>query len=380
MDRIKRTAKFSLLGCLALILYGIATSSGAGWMYVISASLAGVLGVSALFALGSALGVEVKRRAPLVGTAGEPLACTLEVRNTGWFSRTLLDLEDNFAGGTGRAVAARVKRGTSERLECVVESPRRGVYSGGEVRVESTAPFGLLSGRRRLRVSSSAMIYPRTFEVAGLPRPASSEAAESGRDEASTPHRGAGGEFWGVREYRPGDPARLIAWRQSARSIPAGRLAVMEMARETDPPFTVALDLDVRAPREAREMAVSAAASLLLRALGEGREAVADAGEQHAPFPENPDADAILSWCAALQPSHPSKLERARVKITPSLRHLRAEDLGSETVALISCREFAGPGPWMTPEEERKFMDAAEAAEKRAVRLGPDVSEPWRIA
>ncbi len=440
MRRMKKMAKFSLLGCLALILYGIATSSGAGWMYVISASLAGVIAVSILSTFSNTRGVEAKRHSPPVGTAGEPLACALEIRNSGKLSKTLLEIEDDFAGGKGRAVAARIKPGAPERLEYAVENPRRGVYSDGGTRIESSAPFGLLASRRILRTPSVTTIYPKTFEVAGLPRPDPSDTAESGKDEAAAPRRGAGGEFWGVRDYRPGDPARLIAWRQSARSAHTGRLAVMEMARETEPPFTISLDLDEKAPHAAREMAVSAAASLLLRALREDREATADAGPQNAPFPENPDRDALLGWCATLgntgsgetrrsaplgewgvgkgkkskhPPSKPPvksgdslsdgkpKVSRKRksrasplpgsgsdpseaapsVEIISSLGRIRAGERRAETVVLVSCHEFAGAGPsWMSPEEERSFMDEVEASGRRAVRLGPDVSEPWDIS
>ncbi|HEX2728116.1 MAG TPA: DUF58 domain-containing protein, partial [Rubrobacteraceae bacterium] len=227
-------------------------------------------------------------------------------------------------------------------------------------------------------VASQTTIYPRTFEVAGLPRPASSNVTGAEREESSRMRRGLGGEFWGVREYRPGDPSRLIAWRQSARSLAAGRLSVVELAQETSPPLGVSLNLDPRAPSDVREMIVSAAASLMLCALKEGREVVADAGPQHSEFPETPDTDGILSWCAGLVPSRPPTLERAGVAILPSLKDLQPPE--AETVVLVSCYEFAGPGAWMTPDEERSFVDRSASEVQRVVRLGPDVREPWRIS
>jgi uncharacterized protein (DUF58 family) len=295
VERAKRLGKPALLISLGLILYLIAASSGAGWLYVISAGIAGTVVVSALLPPYNVRGLKVSRRAPLVGRAGEPLACALEVHNRGLLARHLLEMRDDFAGDTGRALVARVRPGAPEVFEYAVENPCRGVYSSGEVTVESAAPFGLFYARRRMRAASSTVVYPRVFDVAGLPRPVSEDAAEAEKDEAASPHRGLGGEFWGVREYRPGDPARLIAWRQSARSLASGRLSVVELARETDSPLSVALNLDPRAPAQAREMIVSAAASLMLRALREGREIVADAGAQRLPFPEIPDADGVLT-------------------------------------------------------------------------------------
>lgn len=375
---IRKTAKFAFLACLALVLYAIASSSGAGWLYVISAGMGGVLVVSALVPLYNVRGIEAHRKAPPVGTAGESLRCEMEIRNRGRLARHLLEVRDDFAGGTGGGVVVRVRRGAPEGFEYEIEASRRGVYSGGEVTVESGAPFGVFHGRRRMRVASHTTIYPRTFEVAGLPRPASSNATGTEREESYQMHRGLGGEFWGVREYRPGDPARLIAWRQSARSLAAGRLSVVELAQETSPPLGISLDLDPRAPSEVREMIVSAAASLMLYALKEGREVLADAGPQHSEFPEMPDEDGILSWCAGLIPSRPPTMEWAGVAILPFLKDIQLP--AAETVVLVSCYEFAGSGAWMTPDEERAFVDRAEAEGRRVARLGPDVREPWRIS
>lgn len=378
MKYIRKSVKFLFFAGLALILYVIASTSGAGWLYVISAGIGGVVAVSALAPLYNTRGIEAVRQAPMVGTAGEPLSCRMEIRPAGRLARHLLEVRDGFAGGSGGGIVVRVGRGVPESFEYEIEAPRRGVYSGGEVTVESSAPFGIFHGRRRTRVASHTTIYPRTFEVAGLPRPASSDATGAEREESSQMHRGLGGEFWGVREYRPGDPARLISWRQSARSLAAGRLSVVELAQETSPPLGISLSLDPRAPSEVREMIVSAAASLMLCALKEGREFVVDAGPQHSEFPEAPDADGILSWCAGLVPSRPPTMERASVAILPSLKELRLPE--AETVVLVSCYEFAGPGAWMTPDEEQAFVDRAESGGQRALRLGPDVREPWRVS
>lgn len=151
----------------------------------------------------------------------------------------------------------------------------------------------------------------------------------------------------------------------------------MEMSQELYSPFTLALDLDQRAPGAAREMVISAAASLMLRALKDSRGVVADAGPQSIPFPETPDPDSILTWCAGLELSYAPELA-ANVEILPSLKEPRTS--GADTVVLVSCAEFEGPGPWMTREEEREFVEQAEAVGRRAVVLGPDVREPWRFS
>lgn len=378
MARIRKLGKAAFLVFLAVVLYLIAVNSGSGWLYVLAAGIVGVVAVSLVAPLWNTRNLEAVRHAPVVGKAGEPLKCRMEVRNTGLLARYLLEVRDEFAGSTGRGVVARVRRGAPEDFEYTVEAPQRGVYAGGDVVIESGAPFGLFYGTRRIRAASSVVIHPRTFDIAGLPRPSSESLAEADREQSETLHRGLGGEFWGVREYRSGDPARLIAWRQSARSLAAGRLSVVELARETDPPVSVSINLDPDAPFAACEMVVSAAASILLHAMKEGRQVTADAGPQRADFPEKPDPDGVLTWCAGLVAARPPKIEDASVEILPSLRGARPG--GAGTVVLVSCAEFAGDGPWMTVAEERRMTDDLENAGRRAVRLGPDVREPWRIS
>jgi hypothetical protein len=78
------------------------------------------------------------------------------------------------------------------------------------------------------------------------------------------------------------------------------------------------------------------------------------------------------------------------VEVRPSTRGPRAagqarpvglsSGAGARTVVLVSCHEFAGPSEtWMSPEEEREFVEMTEAGGRRAARLGADVAEPWSI-
>ena len=386
---MRRIAKPAFVVCLGLILYLIATNAGAGWLYVVAAGIGGVIVVAAPLPWWNVRGVEVARRNPILATAGEPFECSLEMRNTGRLARHLLEVEDRLAGDAGRAVAVRVRRNEPEVVRYTIENPRRGIYSGGEVVVESGAPFGLFYGRRRIWATSDLVVYPTIFDVAGLPPSAAVDAERGDRSESSTLHRGHGGEFWGVREYRPGDPARLVAWKRSARGLLAGKLAVVELAQETHPPFVVALNLDEGAPYEVREMVISTGASLLLYGLEEGREVRAYAGPRNPPFPEDATPDSTLTWCAGLRASPPPDPEGASVEIRPSTRKLHTAGKPrpspspgaseAQAIVLVSCHEFAGPGPWMSPEEERSFAESTEANGRRVARLGIEVQEPWSI-
>lgn len=91
----------------------------------------------------------------------------------------------------------------------------RGVHPLATLRVSTTFPLGLV--RKTLlfelpgRITVRPAIAPLRDEIASRIVPA--------REEASVcrPQVGQGGDFFGLREYRPGDPIRSVAWRPSAR-------------------------------------------------------------------------------------------------------------------------------------------------------------------
>jgi uncharacterized protein (DUF58 family) len=81
---LKRARKPVLAVCLGIVLYLIATNAGAGWLYVISAAIGGVILVSAALPWWNVRNIKTSRKAPVVGRAGDPFECELEVKNTGW--------------------------------------------------------------------------------------------------------------------------------------------------------------------------------------------------------------------------------------------------------------------------------------------------------
>ena len=371
----RRFIRAVLVASLGAVLYLIAANSGAGWLYVVAAATGAVVLVSVAFPRWNVRGIEVSRRVPPVATAGEAVECSLEIRPPGLLARYLLEIEDRLAGGTGRGVAVRAGRKRPALVTYEIEGPRRGIYAGGEVAVETGAPFGLSYARRQTCARSPIVVYPRTFEVTGLPPSTAVDVERGDGSESSTLHRDHGGEFWGLREYRPGDPARLVAWKRSAR-LPTGKLAVVELARETHPPLMVALYLDPSAPEEAREMVVSLGASLLLYGLAEGREVGAFAGERETTFPQEPTPDSVLTWCAGLQPALHQRPGAASIEVRPSTTRTASR---ARAVVLVSCHDLSGPGSWMSPGEEKEFLDRAATEGRGTALVGGGFEGPLRF-
>lgn len=92
---------------------------------------------------------------------------------------------------------------------------RRGRYSVRQIRLSSRFPFGLLHKTLIFECHRQMMVMPYQLTIKpGLVR---IEQGIGEKVRKRTRSSGVSNEYWGMREYKPGDPMRLIAWKQSAR-------------------------------------------------------------------------------------------------------------------------------------------------------------------
>jgi len=99
-----------------------------------------------------------------------------------------------------------------------LRSERRGWLSIGRVQVYTRHPLGLFHIWSWVHPERRVLVYPAP-EASAPPLPRSGEAG------ARRNRRGQGDEPHSLREYRVGDPLRLVAWKRSART---GHLMVRE--------------------------------------------------------------------------------------------------------------------------------------------------------
>ncbi len=95
-------------------------------------------------------------------------------------------------------------------VHLTLDAPQRGWRRLGRLRLSSTYPFGLFEVWSWLHPDVAALVYPR-LEPQAPPLPL--DPAEAQWQTA----RGSGDELAVLREYRPTDPLRTIAWKASAR-------------------------------------------------------------------------------------------------------------------------------------------------------------------
>lgn len=201
----------------------------------------------------------------------------IELENTGRLPRLLLAVADALPPLVGsdaevEFVVPALWPGERVSLSYRARARKRGVYPLGPITVSASDPFGLFLHERRLGERSEAIIYPRPVELTGDTHRAGAEprgvtTGERARWSLS------GLDFYGIRDYRPGDELRRIHWPATARHA---SLKVIEYEHGASGDLAVVLDTREGAeygpaPDTTLEVGVRAAASLVHWALaGEG--------------------------------------------------------------------------------------------------------------
>jgi uncharacterized protein (DUF58 family) len=155
-----------------------------------------------------------------------------------------------------------------------VRCTRRGVYDVGPLVAVKSDPLGLTQRETLIAEPFQLLVHPRIELVSDRPLTRAFEDPPI-RPPVSRPWP-SGLEFYGMREYKPGDDLRRIVWRASART---GKIMVREAEQGITDKITIILDTDRgthshdgEGLSESFEMGVRAAASLAVRHLREGYE------------------------------------------------------------------------------------------------------------
>ncbi|HXE74103.1 MAG TPA: DUF58 domain-containing protein [Candidatus Xenobia bacterium] len=104
--------------------------------------------------------------------------------------------------------------------------PRRGRYAQDTFSVSSKFPFGFLQKTRKLEAANEVVVYPPV-----QPTEEFYEILPLISGELESYFRGRGHDLYTIRDFQPGDPARHLDWKASAK---AQALKVREFAREDE--------------------------------------------------------------------------------------------------------------------------------------------------
>jgi uncharacterized protein (DUF58 family) len=287
----KRVGTVALVG--GLLLFAGATAQS-GWLFVLAAGVFGTVAGSALVRPRLDR-VEIERSHPPRLQVGDHATVTLAIANPG-AALPALRVEDACeAFGPVTLACPALLRGERAVVETTRRAHLRGVHVGGPVQLSTTAPLGFVRSRCALRVPGSITVVPRAVDLPRLTALEETRSASHGIEGGA--RAGAGLDYIGVRDYRPGDAVRAVHWRSVART---GRLIVREFEDEAHTAIALVLAGDDAGepPDSAFEALVTAAASIARVASGRGHRV-----DLIRPGAHLRDAGGGLEWLAAATPT-----------------------------------------------------------------------------
>ena len=211
-------SRILLLGSLLFVLlFGGLATFNPGWLEL-AIPLAVYLLASFLFAP-ERLNLSVERVISDERVApGQPVSISLLVTNHGPALRQLLlqdPLPENSSILTGSARRmVSLKNGESLHWSYTF-SGKRGFHAFSHLEASASDLFGLLTIRQRVPTRGQLLILPSAPRVRRIVIRTRATRVYSGLIPAR--QGGSGVDFFGVREYQPGDPLHALNWHVSAR-------------------------------------------------------------------------------------------------------------------------------------------------------------------
>lgn len=263
---------------LGLLIGLSALNSGQNLLYLVLSMMLSMLIVSLLLARNNLRRLTLRRNYPLEFYAGQSIQGIVEIHNAKrLFFSYAISVQEVLGGPLrgGRDVETRVFRafaliappGRPAHCPVTFTLPVRGLYTIRQARIISRFPFGFFEKMRTMPESTKILVYPRLVPTFAL-----MAHCPQFFGEVETERKGRGSTLFDVRDYQPGDPARLIHWRLSAKGQ---GIKAKEFEQEESRAYRLMLDL--RGPAQPGpalaadfEKAVSVAATLARLMLQQG--------------------------------------------------------------------------------------------------------------
>ena len=224
------------------LLYLFANQTQVGWIYIMSAIVAGVLIASWWINRRTLRGIVMERIVNSLDDElheGDEINIQLTLRHTKRSTVSLIRLNETCPLSPNpqplNLFIPSLSQNQTAQFNYTVIADRRGVHRFPPLKLLSRAPFGLFERKRDLDQPTPILIYPQVKRLRRLDLLDRQPAAQF-----VTQRAGIGTEVIGVRAYRVGDSPRHIHWRTVART---NHLMSKEFADESHPGLTLVLDL-----------------------------------------------------------------------------------------------------------------------------------------
>ncbi len=212
-----------------------AWNTGTNLLYIVVGGLSSFVVLSYLLSFFLLRHVTMTRVAPKAAYRGQPFQIHVQIENRRrWFASLFLRIEKSNRKAGSAGFIACLPAGTAARLSVEGCFDKRGEHQLEEFWLVCAFPFGLIERRRKIVDDIRVLVYPRVHIVRANALQRLPSAARM-----STQPSDDGDEYYGLREYVPGDDIRRIAWRISAR---LGKWIVRELAQYQSRLVVLALD------------------------------------------------------------------------------------------------------------------------------------------
>jgi len=254
--------------------------------------------------------LHLERKITLKLEEDDTLDVTLEIRNKSFLPVFDVVLEDYLSCAYAQERQKFIMpdllmpdSGRNLKYHCLC--PQRGRYKIGPLTAYFFDPLGLFYFKQVYPVYSEVYVYPRTFNIHKFPALNKGTSPWLGVETSRV--SGDDDDFYGVREYKRGDPLKKIHWMVSARK---SQLIVKEFQRQSFFRATIMFNLEkednLGEGRESvAEYTIKIVASIAkyLTNLGVSIEIISHAGEVvHIPFNKGADhLEEILKFLTIAQ-------------------------------------------------------------------------------
>jgi len=252
-----------LLG-IALSFFGAATNTMAGWLYVLSGTSLALTGLNIFISSQTVKKLKIKRLPIEAISAGDELLIELTVTNPTKSGKNFVEIVDHLPFLLSKPVNSSIESLAPEETKKITyyaNAQIRGIYHWHSLDIKSAAPIGLFYARKRRNIETRAIVYPQILPLKQCPLIDHIGNEQTQQQQSEKLYQNATeGVTKAIRQYRYGDPPRLIHWRSSARF---GELQVRELETITGgQEVIICLDNSQSWNQELFEKAVIATASL----------------------------------------------------------------------------------------------------------------------
>jgi uncharacterized protein (DUF58 family) len=234
--RLSFTREGRIIVILAVGVGFAAINTGNNLLYLLLGWLLSFIIASGILSELTLKKLTVERRPPPKIFAGEPFLMEVVIKN-GKPKRASFSIEvEDLIGKTPidkRCYFLKIPADKSQRTSYRHTFVRRGQYTLTGYRLATKFPFALFRKSRDVDDPLTVLVFPARVAV---PRPPPRSTA---RGDTTADRLGRRGEFFGLREGRPGDDRRDVHWKSSART---GRLLVREYEDELARRVVIAVD------------------------------------------------------------------------------------------------------------------------------------------